>query len=45
VDAFWPQAKLVLELDGQAAHRTRRAFHGDRRRDRRVVRAGFRPSG
>ncbi len=43
VDAFWPQAKLVVELDGYAAHCTRRAFHSDRQRDRRLVRAGFRP--
>jgi very-short-patch-repair endonuclease len=43
VDAFWPQAKLVVELDGYAAHGTRRAFHSDRQRDRRLVRAGFRP--
>jgi very-short-patch-repair endonuclease len=43
VDAFWPQAKLVVELDGYATHGTRRAFQRDRQRDRRLVRAGFRP--
>jgi Transcriptional regulator, AbiEi antitoxin/Protein of unknown function (DUF559) len=43
VDAFWPQAKLVVELDGYAAHGTRRAFYSDRQRDRHLVRAGFRP--
>lgn len=43
VDAFWPHAKLVVELDGYAAHGTRRAFQSDRQRDRRLVRAGFRP--
>jgi very-short-patch-repair endonuclease len=43
VDAFWPQANLVVELDGYAAHGTRRAFQSDREGDRRLVRAGFRP--
>jgi very-short-patch-repair endonuclease len=43
VDAFWPQANLVVELDGYAAHGTRRAFQSDRERHRRLVRAGFRP--
>ena len=43
VDAFWPQAKLVVELDGYGAHGTRRAFQSDRERDRLLVRAGFRP--
>jgi hypothetical protein len=43
VDAFWPHANLVVELDGYAAHGTRRAFQSDRKRDRSLVRAGFRP--
>lgn len=43
VDAFWPHANLVVELDGYAAHGTRKAFQADRERDRRLVSAGFRP--
>ena len=31
------------ELDGYAAHGTRKAFQADRERDRRLVSAGFRP--
>ncbi|HEU0023064.1 MAG TPA: DUF559 domain-containing protein [Thermoleophilaceae bacterium] len=34
VDFFWPEARTVVEVDGAAAHHTRRAFHEDRRRDR-----------
>lgn len=43
VDALWPHAKVVIELDGYAAHGTRKAFQADRKRDRRLVLAGFRP--
>lgn len=43
VDAFWPQANLVVELDGYAAHGTRKAFQADRERDRHLLGAGFRP--
>ena len=43
VDAHWPSTKLVVELDGYAAHTTRRAFQNDRERDRLLVRAGYRP--
>lgn len=42
VDAFWPDANLIVELDGYAAHSTRRAFQADRERDRRLIAAGFR---
>lgn len=42
VDAFWPDANLIVELDGYAAHGTRRAFQADRERDRRLIAAGFR---
>lgn len=42
VDFMWPDAKLIVETDGFAAHGTRRAFEIDRLRDRRLGRAGFR---
>ena len=41
-DFVWPDAKLIVETDGFAAHGTRRAFENDRVRDRRLGRAGFR---
>jgi very-short-patch-repair endonuclease len=42
VDFHWPEAKLVVELDGFAAHGTRARFESDRRRDRRLGREGVR---
>lgn len=42
VDAVWPAAGLVAELDGAAVHQTRRAFEADRRRDRALIAAGWR---
>jgi hypothetical protein len=41
VDCLWPEARLVGELDGFKSHTTKRAFRGDRRRDRRLGVAGF----
>jgi len=41
-DFLWPEARLIVETDGYGAHRTRRAFEHDRRRDRRLARAGYR---
>jgi very-short-patch-repair endonuclease len=41
VDAYWPEARLVVELDGRAAHLTGRAFHEDRRRDRVLAAKGI----
>jgi very-short-patch-repair endonuclease len=41
VDFAWPDAGLVVETDGFAAHGTRNAFVNDRLRDRRLRRAGF----
>jgi very-short-patch-repair endonuclease len=41
VDFAWPEAKLIVETDGFAAHGTRKAFESDRLRDRRLGRVGF----
>ncbi len=41
-DFYWPEAALVVELDGFAAHGTRTRFESDRRRDRVLARAGKR---
>jgi very-short-patch-repair endonuclease len=43
VDAYWPHARLALEIDGAATHHTRHAFHNDRRRDRVLVANGIQP--
>jgi very-short-patch-repair endonuclease len=40
VDFFWPDRNLAVEMDGAAAHHTRRAFHRDRRRDRALAAKG-----
>ncbi len=42
VNFVWPEARLIVETDGFAAHGTRNAFEADRIRDRRLGRAGFR---
>jgi very-short-patch-repair endonuclease len=42
VDAVWPEQRLIVELDGFAAHGTRRAFENDRARDRELVTEGWR---
>jgi very-short-patch-repair endonuclease len=41
-DCVWPRARLVVELDGRAAHATPAAFERDRARDRALTRAGWR---
>lgn len=41
VDCLWPDAHLVVELDGFKAHGTKRAFRKDRRRSRRLEAEGF----
>jgi hypothetical protein len=41
VDFLWPRARLVVELDGIAAHTTRATFNADRLRDRRLSRIGL----
>jgi very-short-patch-repair endonuclease len=42
VDFYWPDANLIVELDGFAAHGTRARFESDRRRDRALGRSGKR---
>lgn len=41
-DAVWREQRLVVEVDGFAAHGHRRAFEGDRRRDQDLTAAGHR---
>jgi hypothetical protein len=41
-DAVWHEARLIVELDGYAYHRTAAAFERDRQRDRAAVAAGWR---
>ncbi|MFL5823656.1 MAG: type IV toxin-antitoxin system AbiEi family antitoxin domain-containing protein [Solirubrobacteraceae bacterium] len=40
-DFFWPDAKLILEVDGYDTHGHRLAFERDRRRDQVHVAAGY----
>jgi very-short-patch-repair endonuclease len=42
VDALWPDARLVVELDSRQAHDTRTAFESDRARDRDLTVDGYR---
>ncbi len=41
VDAAWRGHRLIVELDGYAHHGTRDAFEADRRRDRKLIAAGW----
>ena len=42
VDAAWPAAGVAAELDPRATHDTAAAFERDRRKDQRLMRAGWR---
>ncbi|MGB9183219.1 MAG: type IV toxin-antitoxin system AbiEi family antitoxin domain-containing protein [Solirubrobacteraceae bacterium] len=42
VDFLWRDARLIVETDGHASHGTRAAFERDRRRDQRLIAAGWR---
>jgi len=42
VDFLWPAQRLVVETDGFETHGTRAAFERDRRRDQRLMAAGYR---
>ena len=41
-DFVWREQRLIVETDGDRFHRTRRAFEADRRRDQRLLLAGWR---
>jgi predicted transcriptional regulator of viral defense system len=41
-DFYWPDARLIVEVDGRTHHARRRAFEHDRRRDRRLALEGLR---
>jgi very-short-patch-repair endonuclease len=41
-DCMWPAQRLLVELDGGAVHRTKRAFESDRQRDRILLAEGWR---
>jgi very-short-patch-repair endonuclease len=41
-DCLWSSQRLIVELDGGRAHRTRAAFESDRERDRHLQTAGWR---
>jgi hypothetical protein len=42
VDALWPDAKLIVELDSWEHHGHRAAFERDRARDPKLLLAGYR---
>src|SRR5262249_6388872 len=42
VDFFWPQANLVVEVDGYEFHKSRAQLEEDRRRDAKLTVAGYR---
>jgi very-short-patch-repair endonuclease len=41
VDAVWPAEKLIVEVDGHGAHGHRAAFERDRKRDQKLIAAGY----
>jgi very-short-patch-repair endonuclease len=41
LDFYWADARLAIEVDGGAFHRTRRAFQEDRARDRALAVEGI----
>jgi very-short-patch-repair endonuclease/predicted transcriptional regulator of viral defense system len=42
-DCLWRRQRVIVELDGRAAHDTARAFESDRAKDRRLRVAGWDP--
>ena len=42
VDFYWSSARLIVEVDGYAFHKSRSEFEADRRRDTKLMLAGYR---
>jgi very-short-patch-repair endonuclease len=42
IDFRWPEHRLIVEVDGYATHKSRRAFAADRARDRAALADGWR---
>lgn len=42
VDCYWPEHKLIVEVDGRSFHQSGRSFETDRERDAHLERHGFR---
>jgi very-short-patch-repair endonuclease len=42
VDALWRKERVIVELDGYAFHKSRLQFEADRRRDAKLMVAGYR---
>jgi hypothetical protein len=40
-DFAWPDRRIVVETDGRRTHGTNHAFESDRRRDQRLIAAGW----
>lgn len=40
-DFAWPDRRIVVETDGRRTHGTKQAFEADRRRDQRLIAAGW----
>jgi very-short-patch-repair endonuclease len=43
VDCAWPDQRVIAELDSRSYHLTTAAFERDRKRDRKLQAAGWRP--
>jgi very-short-patch-repair endonuclease len=43
IDALWRSERIAVELDSRQFHDTPLAFERDRRRDRKLTAAGWRP--
>ncbi|HEX8752123.1 MAG TPA: hypothetical protein VF731_01790 [Solirubrobacterales bacterium] len=41
-DCMWPERRLIVELDSREIHATDKVFESDRRRDRKLLLAGWR---